>query len=720
MLFSTLVLAALSALSNAQSTFSPLRPPAIPLAVRSPYLSTWQQAGSDGGNGGYLAGEWPTFWQGQVTGWQGFIRVDGQTYTWMGASNQISVFANQTAFEYTSTRSVFTLDVAGLVEMVVTFLSPVTPDDLLRSSLPYSYMNVEVASLDGKTHDVQLYSDISAEWVSGDLSANAQWKYGVVRGNPQPQVKQEAPLAHVATVGTQSTTFGTKTAYTLETLVEHPFTPVTASSQGFHPTAISQLEYSNSAKETVSPTANAKRAPDANRATGGVAYHRVWRQQQLEFSEINQQANWGYWYYSTKNVNGLTYQSGADVDVRARFINNGSLADTQDTDFRAIDDRYPVFGFAKDLGKVGSSSVSTLFQISLHQESCIQFESGYKVVQPVSCMWTSYFSNEKSAVAFFYNDFAEASSITSQFDNQVKTDSIAVGGQNYASITSLAVRQAFGALEFTNSPTEPWVFLKEISSDGNIQTVDVIFPFHPIAIYANATILKYMLDPLFINQEAGNWPYQFSIHDIGSAFPNATGHNDGSDEMQPLEECGDMIIMTLAYAQRANDDAYLAKHYQILKQWNNYLVNDSLIPANQISTDDFAGSLANQTNLAIKGIIGIEAMAQIANRTGHVHDGKNFTQIAHNYTNLWMQYGIAQTSDNFTLPHTTLAYGENDTYSLLYNLFGDKELGLELVPQSVYSMQSKFYPQVFEKYGVPLDTRHVYTKGKVRKGHSAC
>ena len=49
---------------------------------------------------------------------------------------------------------------------------------------------------------------------------------------------------------------------------------------------------------------------------------------------------------------------------------------------------------------------------------------------------------------------------------------------------------------------------------------------------------------------------------------------------------------------------------------------------------------------------------------------------------------------------------------LLYNLYGDAELGLELVPQTVYNMQSNFYPTVFNKYGVPLDTRHTYTKGK--------
>lgn len=53
-----------------------------------------------------------------------------------------------------------------------------------------------------------------------------------------------------------------------------------------------------------------------------------------------------------------------------------------------------------------------------------------------------------------------------------------------------------------------------------------------------------------------------------------------------------MLIMALTYAQRANDDAYLAQHYDILKQWVQYLIVEALIPADQISTDDFAGSLA--------------------------------------------------------------------------------------------------------------------------------
>lgn len=45
------------------STFSPARPPALPLAVKSPYLSAWLPAGSNDGNGGYLPGQWPIFYE---------------------------------------------------------------------------------------------------------------------------------------------------------------------------------------------------------------------------------------------------------------------------------------------------------------------------------------------------------------------------------------------------------------------------------------------------------------------------------------------------------------------------------------------------------------------------------------------------------------------------------------------------------------------------------
>lgn len=109
-----------------------------------------------------------------------------------------------------------------------------------------------------------------------------------------------------------------------------------------------------------------------------------------------------------------------------------------------------------------------------------------------------------------------------------------------------------------------------------------------------------------------------------------------------------------------------------------------------------------------QGIIGIEAMAGIAYLTGRTDDAAKYTNISHSYIAQWQQLAITYTG--LGIAHTTLDYGQEKSYGLLYNLWPDRALGLDLVPQSVYAMQSNFYPTVANRYGVPLDSRHTYTK----------
>lgn len=60
------------------------------------------------------------------------------------------------------------------------------------------------------------------------------------------------------------------------------------------------------------------------------------------------------------------------------------------------------------------------------------------------------------------------------------------------------------------------------SSSGNVNTVDVIFPAIPFFLWSNPDLLRYLLEPLFINQEAHFYPNSYAMHDLGSHFPNAT------------------------------------------------------------------------------------------------------------------------------------------------------------------------------------------------------
>lgn len=564
-----------------------------------------------------------------ISGWAGLIRVDGNTYSWMGNSTGMGFTpVTQEAFTYTATRSIFTMSTPEGVSFNVTFLSPIYPNDYKRHSQTATYLDVSVWANDGNTHEVEVYSDISAEWISTDPTAIAQWDF-----------------------------------------------------------ALSD--------------------------DGKVLTHNVYRQTQLLFTEDTASngavANWGNWLWSTGSSDTASYQSGADSDVRGQFTDNGSLIDQGDTEFRAINDRWPVFAFAHSLGQVNSTASSALFTIGLYQEQAIQFEGKNGIVS-LPGYWTNFWNSANEAAAAFYEDYSYAADAMTTADARIRGDAVAAAGDDYAAIVELSYRQAYGGVQLAGTEDNYYVFLKEISSDGNVGTVDVIYPAFPVFLYDNPDFIKGMLDPLFENQESGDYPLKYAEHDIGASYPNATGHNDGNDEHMAVEEPGNMLIMTLAYVQATNNTDYLAQHYDILKQWNNYLVEAALIPAappNDLSTDDFAGNASNQTDLALKGIIGIAAMAEIAQLTNNTEDAKNFTSVAKDYITQWQTLGI---NKDASPPHTTFSYNDPDSHGLLYNLYADKLLGLNLVPQSVYDMQSEFYQTVGGTYGVALDTRWNFTK----------
>ena len=92
--------------------------------------------------------------------------------------------------------------------------------------------------------------------------------------------------------------------------------------------------------------------------------------------------------------------------------------------------------------------------------------------------WAWLYLADCFKVTYFYQDYAAVSKLCTTVDNQLRKDSVNAAGPNYYTITALAVRQAFGSMQLAANGTgdDYYVFLKEISSDGNIQTVDIIFP----------------------------------------------------------------------------------------------------------------------------------------------------------------------------------------------------------------------------------------------------
>ncbi|KAK5689091.1 hypothetical protein LTS12_028929, partial [Elasticomyces elasticus] len=183
----------------------------------------------------------------------------------------------------------------------------------------------------------------------------------------------------------------------------------------------------------------------------------------------------------------------------------------------------------------------------------------------------------------------------------------------------------------------------------------------------------------------------YAVHDLGTHYPNATGHNP-SGEAMPIEESGNILILTHAY-ERATGNTDLSTTYASqLKQYAQYLKKDGKYPSNQLSLNDALGPIANQTNLAMKASVGLAIYGDITNDKKYTSAGRD---IAHA-----LYEGRLGTNPNGTF--FTYQYG-NDTWFLVYNHYGDVLFNLDLFSDEAYNATTDFYPTVHGAAGVPLE-----------------
>ena len=322
----------------------------------------------------------------------------------------------------------------------------------------------------------------------------------------------------------------------------------------------------------------------------------------------------------------------------------------------------------------------------------------------LSGYYKNYFSDFDEMLKCSVDEYDEISRLCDEFDNMLMNDAMRFG-EKYCDLLSLAYRQSVAAHKLVKSHEGKDLFLsKECHSNGCIGTLDCSYEGAPLYLKYNPDLVISMLRPIMEYASGEKWQYEFCPHDVGqyplangqaygTADYTATGSMPTAEFQMPLEECGNILICTLAAKHFGADaDDFITRYEKLLTQYADYLVKHGFDPEEQLCTDDFTGRFAHSCNLSLKSIMGIASYAILYGKSDYMN-------IAHEYAKRWEKESAGATGAS------RLAFDKPDSWSLKYNMVWDKIFGFNLFDSEIFEKEVNLYLQKMNKYGTPLDNR---------------
>ncbi len=412
--------------------------------------------------------------------------------------------------------------------------------------------------------------------------------------------------------------------------------------------------------------------------------------------------DWGYLYLP--NVNGTV--AVADQDLTAStFASTGKLPASTSPYNSTEEGEMPQLSYVHDFGTVSQASSYMMF--------------GYDEVYDIRYMGTDYKGywarNGKTiqqAFNAFQQNYDDIMTRCKAQDQIIYDDGLAAGNAKYAELLCASYRHCIAAHKiFQDNKGNLLFFSKENNSNGCVNTVDLTYPSAPLFLLYNTDLMKGMCTSILDYCESSRWGFDFAAHDLGT-YPHANGQvysitrpdsNGGFAGNMPIEESANIVILAAAISNIDGNTDWADRYWTTLTKWTNYLVENGQDPENQLCTDDFAGHLAHNANLAVKAIMGVAGYAMLCAQRGETDNFVYYMGKAREMATEWVRLAREGT-------HFKLAYDRTGTWSQKYNMVWDKAWGTSLFTDAVKNQEYTFYMDKLKAYGLPLDSRSSWTK----------
>jgi len=229
-----------------------------------------------------------------------------------------------------------------------------------------------------------------------------------------------------------------------------------------------QLYYDNTAEGAVADvnekvTWNRVSVPD-------VIAMRIGTEDQDYLGQTGDKINWGYWYVAVPSDSSVNTTMASSTSARTAFM-AGTKLPPDDTDQpRPCSENWPVLAVMWDLGMVQPSvSITKYLNVFYDQVYSIRYFG-----TAMAPFWRVFYNDSVEKFikdsCEYYTGIKKSCDYIDQFAIDI---CFSFGGSNYSTIASLAWRQVAGGTVavWNNVTKEMWMFMKEISSDGDVSTV---------------------------------------------------------------------------------------------------------------------------------------------------------------------------------------------------------------------------------------------------------